>query len=79
MNDLVDLARTAARDVVRREVGAAPTIGVVTATSPLTVRFNGASTATAGVIALATYTPLVDDEVVLLRVGATWVALGDLP
>lgn len=57
------------------------TFGEVTATAPLTVRFNGtaAADAVAGPVALSTYTPAVGDKAVLIRLGPLWIAIGTLP
>lgn len=54
--------------------------GEVTVASPLTVRFEGTAVADAvtGVVALSTYTPAVNDTVLLLRFRGTWIALGAL-
>lgn len=54
------------------------TFGKVTATSPLTIQFNGTAPADAvsGPLALSTYSPTVGDNVVLLKVGPAYVALG---
>lgn len=50
----------------------------VTATSPLTVRFEGTAVADAveGAVALSTYTPAVNDIALLVLVRGTWIALG---
>lgn len=46
--------------------------GVVTVVSPLTVSFRGASLL---VRRCKSYTPAVDDVVILARSGGTWVVL----
>lgn len=48
-------------------------VGVVTATSPLTVSFMGSSLQ---LRRLAAYTPAVNDVVTLARSGGTWIVLG---
>lgn len=48
-------------------------VGVVTATSPLTVSYRGASLQ---VRRLAAYTPAVNDVVTLAPSGGTWIVLG---
>ena len=52
--------------------------GVITLLSPLTIRVNGSTTAVHGFLNLTSYTPAVDDLVVLLRVGPDWIAIGAL-
>ena len=52
--------------------------GVITLLSPLTIRVNGSTTAVHGFLNTTSYTPAVDDLVVLLRVGPDWIAIGAL-
>lgn len=47
----------------------------VTQASPLKVKLDGASTATASQ-ALASYTPAVNDRVVVTRIGSVLLTLG---
>lgn len=48
-------------------------VATVTATSPLTISYRGASLT---VRRLAQYTPAVNDVVTLARSGGTWIVLG---
>lgn len=74
-DDLVAFIDRRIRDALGRS--RTTTYGVVTATSPLTVRISGDTTGTPIARALTAYTPTVGDEVALLRVGADWICLGD--
>lgn len=67
-------------DVLGIESGTVVTFGKVTATSPLTIQFNGtaAADAVAGVKRLSSYTATIADTVALLRVGTVWVVLGKI-
>lgn len=49
----------------------------VAQTSPLTVTFPGDSEAVA-VSRLKSYTPTLDEQAVILQVGARWVAIGGI-
>jgi hypothetical protein len=61
----------------RDAAGPTVTFGEVTATAPLTVRFNGTAAADAVQgVQPAGYTPAVGDTAVLLKVGSTWLAIG---
>lgn len=64
--------------IARKLAPPPPTFGIVVATDPLRVRFNAADDP-AGVpidITPTDYTPTVDDEVLLLRVGLDWACMG---
>lgn len=56
------------------------TFGKVTATSPLTVQFNGtaAADAVAGMKRLSSYTPTNGDLVQLDLVGSIWIVQGKI-
>ena len=51
------------------------TFGVVTQTSPLQIRFNADDAATAVDLVAAGYTPVLDDEVLLVRAGRDWIVV----
>lgn len=68
------IQRAAARAVEQsRQVG----FGVVTATSPLTVRLNGDTAAVEVALSLDSYTPVTNDTVLLVRAGSDWIVVGD--
>lgn len=69
----------AIQKAVTRAVGESKqtAFGVVTDTSPLTVRFNGDTVGVEGCIPLSGYTPTTSDEVLLVRAGSDWMIVGD--
>lgn len=64
-----------ARERLAVELPDLPT-GVVTATSPFTVLFMGASLSSPHVRRLVSYTPAVNDQTTMVRSGGLWVAIG---
>lgn len=54
------------------------TWGVVTSVSPTEVRFGGDTVDVEVASKLAGYTPTTNDVVVLLKVGTSWVIIGDI-
>lgn len=53
--------------------------GKVTVASPLEVEFDGDNgTSTRVVLGAGSYTPVVDDRVFLLKLGAQWVLIDSL-
>ena len=52
--------------------------GDVTVADPLTVRFAGDTAGTNVKRRLSVYTPVAGDRVVLLRVGSSWIVIGNL-
>lgn len=52
--------------------------GIITSTSPIKVKFAGDSIDTEISLKLASYTPTLNDRVVLLRVSTAWVILGKI-
>jgi len=52
--------------------------GEVEVVSPLEVRVNGADTASTGFLSLSSYTPVLNDTVIMARVGNSWIILGAL-
>lgn len=73
-----DLAQ-AVRRMVRRYLEGLPPdrkVGVVTAVTPdLEVIFPAEAAATVVAQKAASYTPALDDDVVVERIGSTWVAV----
>lgn len=69
-------------DAVREALAVEParwtTWGEVTGTAPLMVRLAGDTDAIRVGLVLASYTPVVGDKTVLIRVGAQWVCAGKL-
>jgi hypothetical protein len=51
--------------------------GKVTDDSPLTVQFNGTATSSAvgGVLKADSYTPVIGDDVLLIRFGPAWFVM----
>lgn len=54
------------------------TWGVVTGTAPTQVRFGGDTADVDVKSKMAGYTPTTNDVVILLKVGTTWVIIGDI-
>ena len=54
------------------------TWGVVTSTAPTEVRFGGDTVDVEVLSKVSGYTPTTNDVVILLKVGTTWVIIGDI-
>ena len=64
--------------LVPEETGAITAWGDVLGVSPTLVRFAGDTANTQIDNWLSSYTPTTNDRVILLKVGNTWIILGDL-
>jgi hypothetical protein len=71
---ILEAARPAADPGAAFEI----TFGDVTGVSPLEVRIAGDTTSTQIGEYAAAYTPTSNDRVIVLRLGPTWIILGDL-
>lgn len=52
--------------------------GSIISTSPLAVRFAGDTSDTSIDLWLASYTPVTNDRVMLMKVGSQWVIVGEV-
>lgn len=75
MNDEVAIDLQSQIDELRRST-ARPRQGVVTATSPLTIKLGGSTDTYASVQRLSSYTPTVADLIEVLMYGNTCIVLG---
>jgi len=72
LNELQDRLGWLETHAVQREYG------IITDTSPLTVRVGSQDTLIEDVARNADYTPTVNDRVILLRAGSDWIVWGQV-